>query len=400
MQTTLLRPAHQSRWTSAERRLTIGGLLAIGMSFGFARYGYGLFLPEIRREFDLSVSYVGIIGSATYVGYLVALLVVGVYAARVGPRLLVGIGGASAVAGMGLVAVAPNLAILTTGLVLAGTSPAWTWAPYSDAVDMVVARSRRERVLAIVPAGTAIGTAVVGPLALVAHGESWRYAWLAMAATAAAIAVYNVGSVPARNTVSAEPAARPATVGPRWFLRRRAVPLYATAVSYGVVGSFYWNYATAAISDATSGSAATTAMFWTLMGVAGTAGVLAGVLLARLGLRRSSALLFGTLAVAVALLGVMPGSVFAAGVSAILYGPAFMAVSSLLAVWSYQVFPERPTTGFSATLLSLGVGTVAGPAVLGLVAEEHGLRTAFLVTAALAVVTCAVRPARTAAFAD
>lgn len=384
-QTTTSNP----RWTSAERHLTVGGLLAIGVSFGFARYGYGLFLPEIRREFDLSVAFVGVIGSATYVGYLAALLVVGVYAARVGPRALVGIGGVSAVVGMALVAVAPNLATLTVGLLLAGTSPAWAWAPYSDAVDLVVTPSRRERVLAIVPAGTAVGTAVVGPLALVARGDSWRYAWIAMAIGAAVVAAYNLWAVPARKPAATTAATT--SINPRWFVRPAATPLYVTALSYGLVGSFYWNYATEAIATA-NGDATSTAMFWTVMGIAGTSGVFAGVFLSKLGLRRASALLFAALGTAVALLGVLPGSILAACASAILYGPAFMAVSSLLAVWSYQVFPERPTTGFSATLVSLGVGTVAGPMTLGMVADGLDLRTAFLATAAIALATVVVRP--------
>lgn len=391
MQSTVSTPSRQSRWTSAERRLTIGGLLAIGVSFGFARYGYGLFLPEIRREFGLSVSAVGLIGSATYAGYLAALLVVGRYAARLGPRTLVAIGGVSAVVGMGLVAIAPNLTMLTAGLILAGTSPAWAWAPYSDAVELAVSPNRRERVLAIIPAGTAVGTAVVGPLAIVARGDSWRYAWIAMALGAAAVAAYNLWAVPAGKVATNESGTR---IGTRWFVRPAAMPLYATALSYGIVGAFFWNYATEAIARATDDDATATALFWTLMGVAGVGGVFAGVLLTRAGVRRSSALLFGILAAAVALLGLVPGSLLAACASAVLYGPAFMAGASLLAVWSYQVFRERPATGFSATLLSLGVGTVVGPATLGVLAENAGLRTAFLVTAGIALATCAVRPAR------
>lgn len=380
-------------WTAAERHLTLGGLLIIGVSFGFARYGYGLFLPEIRREFGLSVSTVGLIGSAVYVGYLLALVAVGRYSARLGPRVLVGIGGASAVSGIALVAVAPNLSVLTVGLMLSGTSAAWAWAPYSDAVDQVVTPPRRERVLAIVPAGTAVGTAAVGPLALFASGAAWRWAWAAMAVGAAAVAAYATWTVPGRARRTPRPATSQEPFGLRRLVTPTAFPLYVTALSYGVIGSFYWNYATESITRADGGAMAVPA-FWTLMGAAGIAGVFAGVLLSRAGLARSSMLLFGMVGAALALLGTLPGSVIAAGASALLYGPAFMAISSLLAVWSYQVFPERPTTGFTATLLCLGAGTVGGPATLGLLAEGAGLRTAFLVTAAVAAATMLVRPAR------
>lgn len=67
-------------------KVGMAGVAAQGVTFGFARYGYGLFLPEIRRQFDLSVSLVGVIGSATYVSYLIALLLVGVLSTRWGPR--------------------------------------------------------------------------------------------------------------------------------------------------------------------------------------------------------------------------------------------------------------------------------------------------------------------------
>jgi MFS family permease len=63
-----------------------------------------------------------------------------------------------------------------------------------------------------------------------------------------------------------------------------------------------------------------------------------------------------------------------------------------LAVWSYQVFPERPATGFSATVFFLGLGSVVGPATMGVVAAHAGLSATFLVTAALAMLTLLARP--------
>ena len=379
------------RLPMAERHLAIGGLLAIAVSFGFARYGYGLFLPEIRREFGLSVATVGYIGSATYAGYLIALIVVAVSAGRVGPRLLIGVGGVSAVVGMGLVAYASGPGLLSVGLVLAGTSPAWAWAPYSDAIDLVVAPSRRELVLAFIPAGTAVGTAIVGPLALIAAGAAWRAAWIAMAVVAAGVAAYNACVLPG-GARSAPDRREPTHDGGRgWFARRAARPLYVTALSYGVLGAFYWYFATEALARSATNVATVTAVFWTVMGLAGIAGVFAGAMLSRLGLRHSSRLLFIALASAVALLGIAPGSTLVTATSAVLYGPAFMAVSSLLAVWSYQVFPERPTAGFSATLLCLGVGTVIGPAALGTLAEHTDLRTAFLTTGGIALATLLAR---------
>ncbi|MGP3928241.1 MFS transporter, partial [Streptomyces sp. 8N616] len=181
---------------SPQWRVGLAGMTAIGVTFGFARYGYGLFLPEFRREFGLSVSLVGLIGSASYIGYVVALTLVGVLVSRFGPRPLVIAGGLSATVGMGLVAFARGPVPLTAGLILAGSSAGWSWAPYSDAVDRLVPQDRRERVMGVISGGTAFAVVVAGPLALIARDTGWRYAWLVFAAAALATTVYNARVLP------------------------------------------------------------------------------------------------------------------------------------------------------------------------------------------------------------
>jgi predicted MFS family arabinose efflux permease len=361
-----------------ELHLAVAGLAAIGVSFGFARYGYGLFLPDLRAEFGLDVSTVGLISSGSYAGYLVALTLVGLLSARLGPRPMIIAAGLFATLGLTLVAVAQHPVLLVIGLLLAGASSGWAWAPYSDAVGALVPGDRRERVLAIVPNGTAFGTIVAGLLAI---AVPWRPAWLVFAAAALAVTLYNAWLL--RGLPRPTPAP-PQPIRPT----AEAVPLFASAFSYGVLGSVYWTFAVDLIADDTTGP-----LFWTLVGVAGLGGLYTASTLARIGLRRTHPLLFLMLATAIAVLAVAPGSVVAAGLSALLYGPAFMAVSAVLAVWSYQVFPARPAAGFSAVVFCLGLGTIAGPATLGAVATGFGLPAAFLLTAVLAAATTLARPA-------
>lgn len=383
------------RWRDSPGwRLAAAGAAGVGISFGLARYGYGLFLPEIRAEFGLSVSQVGFIGSASYGGYLAALMLVGALAVRVGPRVLVAIGGFSATIGTALVGVATSVDVLAIGLILAGTSPGWIWASYSDAADHMVPPGQRQRVLTVIATGTAAGVVVAGPLALVLNGPAWRIAWLAFAALSLASTLYNLRVLPSRLFEPSTHRETPTRVGPLWFARRAAVGTYATAFSYGVVGSAYWLLAVEAVTSAIDTDAPVAGMFWTLTGAAGLAGVFAGSSFSRFGLRRTHEVIFGALAVAVALLAVAPGQVVAVGLSAALYGPAFMAASALLAVWSYEIFPDRPTTGFSATVFFLGIGTVVGPVGVGAVADRNDVRTAFWMVSILAVATLLARPRR------
>ncbi|MEV0704556.1 MFS transporter [Saccharopolyspora sp. NPDC050389] len=381
-----MRAARRER--SPEWRLGFAGISAIAVSFGFARYGYGLFLPTIRREFDLPMPLLGVIGSATYLGYVIALVLVGVLATRLGPRPLIITAGVSAAVGMALVATAPGPTALVAGLILAGTSSGWVWAPYSDAVPRLVPDSRRERLLAALPTGTAFGTAIAGALALVAADSMWRWAWALFAAIAVAVTVHNARLLPSGPNPAA--AAKP-HLRLRWFLRRPVIPLLGTALAYGLIGSVYWTFAAELVAAGGANSAAA-ALFWTLIGLAGIGGLAAGGTIARLGLRSTHALLFTALAAALAVLGAAHDLLAAAGLSALLYGPAFMAVSGLLAVWSYQIFPEAPATGFSAVVLFLGIGTITGPAAFGGLAEHVGLPTTFLATALLALLALPLRP--------
>ncbi|MGH3659648.1 MAG: YbfB/YjiJ family MFS transporter, partial [Micromonosporaceae bacterium] len=362
------------------------------MAFGFARYGSGLFLPSLRAEFGFSITQAGLISSAAYAGYLVALVVVGAAVARIGPRPLIIAAGVSATVGLALVAAAPGVAQMVVGLVLAGASSGLAWAPYSDVVQTAVPDDAREHVLGVLPSGTAWGVLVAGPLALVTAGSGWRVAWWAFAVVAFLVTLWNARILPRSGARQARTSHR---VGPSLFLRTRAVPLYLTALSYGITGSVYWLFAVQAVTDATRAGTSTPALLWTLIGLSGITGALTGHVIKRRGLRVTHTLLLSGLTAAIAMLAVAPGSPAAIVISGSLYGATFMAISGLLAVWSYQVFPEHPATGFSATVFFLGIGTLVGPAVLGAAADRYGLPVTLLAMAGIAALTLPLRPTRT-----
>jgi predicted MFS family arabinose efflux permease len=362
----------------------------IGVSYGFARYGYGLFEPEIRAAFGLSVAASGAMASGAYVGYVIALSAVGLLASRIGPRPLVVAAGASAAAGIALVVTADQRWQLLTGLVVAGASSGFAWAPYSDAIAQLVTPARRHALLAAIPSGTAFGITVAGGLALSTMGTAWRLAWALFCVAAVLATVYNGwllrGTKPASRSGFAQSGSF------RSLLRPGTRTLYLTALSYGMVGAVYWTFSVSAISQASPANPVVGPLFWTLIGIAGISAVGSGWAFAKLGLRRSHSLLLGGLAAATVLIAVAPWSWPAIGVSAIVYGAGFMATSGLLAVWSYHVFPDQPSVGFSATVLFLGIGAIVGPALFGTLADVWNLRAALMASAAIAVAALGQRP--------
>lgn len=48
--------------------LVAPGLAMIAVTYGLARFAYGLFLPEMHQAFSLSEAVLGLIGAGSYVG--------------------------------------------------------------------------------------------------------------------------------------------------------------------------------------------------------------------------------------------------------------------------------------------------------------------------------------------
>lgn len=356
------------------------------MAFGPARNGYGLFLPWIREEFGLSTGVAGLVASGAYVGYLAALLAAGILASQLGPRPLVVAGMLSAATGMLLVAWSPDVLVLAAGVVLAAGSAGWAWSPYNDAVEVTVPPRLRARVLSTISTGTTFGIAGAGVTAL-AVGSSWRYGWLIFSAVAALALLCNALVLPSGRDAG-DRAVRP---GLRWLARREAAPLFAVALSFGVVGSVYYSFAVDHISsssDLSPGLAASLGpALFVVLGLGGVAGFFTGDAVNRFGLGKVLMVILSCAVASTVLLGVAPGSLPAAAVSALLFGAYVMTISALLSVWSSVVFPESPTSGFSAALAALAAGSILAPISMGFLAGAYGYDTVFLILAAVAALT-------------
>lgn len=370
-------------------RLSAAGFVAIAVAFGPARNGYGLFLPDFRDEFGLSVEMSGLIASGAQAGFLAALTVVGLVVAKVGPRFLVVLGGLAGALGMILVSFASGTVTLAAGVILAGTSPGWSWAPYNDAAARLVPAGLQGRVLSIISTGTTFGIVAAGIVAFAA-GASWRVGWLAFAGAALLGVVLNALVLPAGRHDShgvRSNGDQTRSSAFRWFVRRESVPLFTAALSFGVVSAFYYAFAVDYISRSGSFPSTAGALFFIVMGIGGFVGLFTGDMISRFGLRRVLLMILVSQGVSALLLGAAPTWWPAVGVSAVLFGADVMLTSALLATWSSWVFAEQPSTGFSATLFLLGTGSVVGPAALGTFAGEFGLGAAFLLAGTISLLT-------------
>src|SRR5918999_664699 len=110
-------------------RLISAGAVIVGITFGLARYGYGLLLPDLRAALELDSATLGLIGSGSIAAYLLATAVTGAIAARVCAR-----GGALGVGGMAIVARGGGAAALAVGILVAAPASGLVFPPFADAV--------------------------------------------------------------------------------------------------------------------------------------------------------------------------------------------------------------------------------------------------------------------------
>ncbi len=364
--------------------LSAAGFTATAISFGPARMGFGLFVPEFRAAFALSSADIGLISGLGFLGFFIGLLVAQALLARRGPELPVVAGLVVATAGLLSVALAPNAPVLAGGVFLATASAGFAWTPFNDAVHRTVPDWWRPAALSTISSGTSIGVAGAGlsALAMVGLGLSWRACW-ALFAGASALALWV--NLRALRDLDRAPEAMPRAW--RGLVQPVAAPLFGIGFVYGTTSAIYVAFAAdrAVAAGGLPGVPvdAVPALIFILYGLCGFSGLMTGRLKARLGLPGLLRVLMLAGAGSLALVALAPGHWAGLIPSAGLQGVHVMMTSAVLAFWSERLYPGLPSLSFTAALLAMAAGSVLGPAVAGVMSGMAGPRAMFLVAAAL-----------------
>jgi predicted MFS family arabinose efflux permease len=376
------------RAAPAPWRVVSAGVGAVAVGYGLARYGYGLFLPDIRAAFGLSSAALGLIASSAYASYLLAVVSAGALTARFGPRLVVVVGAALAVAGMIVIALAPSGSMLALGVFVAGASGGLVFPPFADVVAEQLPLRTQSRALATISSGTGWGVLLAAPLALLA-GDAWRAAWLAFTLVAVLATLWAARCVPGRIEGTTGPDTEKLQVS--WFLCPRSGPLLAGALLVGLAASVYWTFAVDLAAQAGLGRDGARLLLG-VVGAASIAGSLGGDLLERLGGRSVLALGAAAMAAALALLATSQAGSLGALASAAAFGAAYNLIVALQTIWSARVFVDRPAVGVGAVMFVMSVGLLAGPPLAGAIADASSLSVAFYVAAGLCAGTIFFMP--------
>lgn len=375
--------------------------LAAAVSLGLARFSYALLLPPMRADLGWSYFTAGAMNTVNAGGYLVGALLAQRALRRFDARAVMLAGGAAAALLLlahggvrsdatlyllrGLTGVASAASFVSGGLLAARLASA--------------SAARPGLVLGIYYGGVGIG--IVASVAIVPGLVApptlhWPAAWVALGAAALLATACTAALTRSLGSPALAGAARGS------FAWRRFGPALAgyTMFGFGYIG--YMTFVVTLLREQGQGGAVVNA-FYTLLGV----GVMASSWLWAGLLQRwhgggPLALLNALLALATALpvLSAQRGVVFASG---LLFGSVFLSlVASTTALVRHNCEPAAWPAGIAAFTVVFAAGQIAGPSVVGLIADgPGGLERGFLLSAAVlalgALIAAAQRPLSTAA---
>ncbi|MGM0982711.1 MAG: MFS transporter [Pseudomonadota bacterium] len=362
------------------------GIIAI--TYGLARFVFGLFLPAMRDELMITPTMAGVIGALPFLSFVFAILAATWVTRHLGIRHT-GVA-AAGLAGIGLVtiALAPSSLVLAAGVLICGISTGLSSPVMAETVHKVVPFALRGRVNATINAGTSLGIAIAMPAVLI-WAEAWRSAYIGFAALAVLGTLAALCYLPKEDRVS--PAGpRPVALQAsreQWLGIAR---LSGLAVGMGGVSAAYWVFAPDAVINAGGLAPSQTAWMWLAVGLGGLLGAGAGDLISRFGPAASHAAGLVVTSASLALLALDPGNFALALVSATLFGAGYMTLSGFYLVRSTQIMTEAPSFAPVLPLLATSVGQVAGSPLAGWLVGAEGHVTAFMLFAILGLAVAGV----------
>jgi predicted MFS family arabinose efflux permease len=365
------------------------GAALIAISYGLARFAFGLFVPPIRAELGLTPEVIGIIGALPLISFLLATLVAPLSADRLGARNTAALSGGFGVVGLALISQASGAVSLGVGVFACGICTGLMMPALTAAMQAMVSRSVHGRVSSVMNAGTSIGVVVAVPAVLFLSG-AWRSAYVSFAILAGVGVVAAWYFIPSVSRVIPANAASPTPISALQWWRLFRLSLFAFVM--GFVSSAYWIFAPDLMVTLGGLPPSATGWLWLAVGIAGIGGAVVADLADRNNPPITHSLMLVMLSASLALLAASPSQLVLAAFSALVFGLAYMSLTGLYLMTGIRLLPGRLSMGPVLPFMAVSLGQATGSPVVGMLVSEFGYANAFATFSAIGILVAMLSP--------
>ncbi|MEM7269579.1 MAG: YbfB/YjiJ family MFS transporter [Pseudomonadota bacterium] len=364
--------------------ICLGLSLGPAVSNGFARFAYGLILPEMRTDLSWTYTEAGWINTANAIGYLIGALFALAFIARWGASFMFILGMALTALALITSALTADFIWLSVWRVVAGIGGAPVFIAGGVLASTLFAENKSKNALAIAVyfGGGGLGMIICGlalPYMVDWYGGAiWPLAWLLIGVLS------YVAFLPSYWAAQASPAPPPA---PKGAAERLPTSRMLTGLTcYFCFGLGYIVYVTFLIAWMRGQGASTALVAWT-WAIMGLAVLLSPFIWSRVlaGAAGGRAMALTSLAVAIGILiPLVDATVVGVTASAIFVGGSFFMVPTASTAFIRKNLPALQWGGaLSLFTVIFSIGQILGPTAGGYLADITGDNTAGLGAAGL-----------------
>lgn len=365
------------------------GAALIAISYGLARFAFGLFVPPIRADLGLEPDVIGVIGALPLISFVFATILAPLSADRLGARNTAMASGLFGVAGLGLISQATGALSLGLGVVACGICTGLMMPALTAAMQALVKRSVHGRVSSVMNAGTSIGVVVAVPTILFLAG-AWRYAYASFAVLALVGVLATWLFIPSVSRVVPSNAAPAAPISADQWWRLFRLSLFGFMM--GFVSAAYWIFAPDLVVNLGEMPSDYTAWLWLGVGIAGLGGAIVADLADRNNPPITQALMLMMLAASLALLAASPDNLLIAAFSSLVFGLAYMSLTGLYLMTGIRLLPGRLSVGPVLPFIAISLGQASGSPVVGVLVNQVGYADAFALFCVIGIVVAMLSP--------
>ncbi|MDP2726991.1 MAG: MFS transporter [Dehalococcoidia bacterium] len=368
------------------------GMLCIVGSLGIGRFGYNMLLPGMREGLRLSYTEMGLMVTGNFVAYMIAALLLGALAAKMGSRLVISTCTIFAGIVFFLVGFTMDFRYGLAMQILLGASTAGANIPAFSIASSWFAEKKRGAATGLVIGGIGlgiVGTGLLVPLLISLYGpEGWRYGWHYLGIVIVVIGIiggiflrdspYQMGLAPvgSSETPTGIPSQRTRGSALAWgsvYRSKKVLRMCLTMSLYGFAYIIYATYFTTYLTKEGGLSIAEAGQLWALLGVWGmSGGFIGGFLSDRIGREKGMMVLLVVEAVAITLIAlfrVMPVYY----ISLALYGITNWGATAVTAAAAGDyVGPRLAPAAMGMMSFVFAIGQALGPGIAGYIADTTG----------------------------